>query len=66
MFIALKQMEEKMTDFIGYYFIGLFIVFVLMIIINPYFWQSLRNSYFTGKKDINRDVDSFLEQDNKE
>lgn len=55
-----------MTDFIGYYFIGLFIVFILMIIINPYFWQSLRNSYFIGKKDINRDVDSFLEQDNKE
>ena len=55
-----------MTDFIGYYFIGLFIVFILMIIMNPDFWQSLRNSYFIDKKNINRDVDSFLEKNNKE
>ena len=57
-----------MTDFIGYYLLGLAGVFVLMIIVNPDFWQSLRNSYFADKMDINKDIDEDIDSfmDNKE
>ena len=57
-----------MTDCIGYYLLGLAGVFVLMIIVNPDFWQSLRNSYFADKMDINKDIyeDIDLFMDNKE
>lgn len=57
-----------MTDCIGYYLLGLAGVFVLMIIVNPDFWQSLRNSYFADKMDINKDIDEDIDSfiDNKE